>query len=149
MIVVGVDGSESARDALAWALAEARLRGVPVRVVCAWSVPVPVYGGPFVAVPDPTVTPSFEDAVRKTVAESIDALGEAADGIEVEQLVVEGAAAQVLVEAAAAADLLVVGSRGHGGFAGLLLGSVSQQAAQHATCPVVIVRGNGRSSTPS
>ena len=63
-----------------------------------------------------------------------------AEGIEIERRVVEGGAARVLVDAAADGDLLVVGSRGHGGFAGLLLGSVSQQCAHHAHCPVVIVQ---------
>lgn len=67
-----------------------------------------------------------------------DALG-VTPGVEVEQSVLEGTPAQVLVEAAQGADLLVVGTRGHGGFTGLLLGSVSQQAAHHAPCPVVIV----------
>jgi nucleotide-binding universal stress UspA family protein len=62
-----------------------------------------------------------------------------AEGIEIERQVIEGGAPEVLVAAAVAADLLVVGSRGHGGFAGLLLGSVSQQCAHHAHCPVVIV----------
>ena len=62
------------------------------------------------------------------------------DGVEIERRVVEGAPGAVLVEESRGADLLVVGSRGHGGFAGLLLGSVSQQCAHHAECPVVIVR---------
>jgi nucleotide-binding universal stress UspA family protein len=69
------------------------------------------------------------------------------DSIDVERDVVEGPAASVLVRAAEGAELLVVGSRGHGGFAGLLLGSVSQQCAHHASCPVVIIRG--REHTPA
>ena len=71
-------------------------------------------------------------------------LADVADaGVELESSVVQGPASQALVEAADGADLLVVGSRGHGGFAGLLLGSVGQQVAHHAPCPVVIVRGAG------
>jgi nucleotide-binding universal stress UspA family protein len=69
-----------------------------------------------------------------------------ADDVKIERRVVEGPAASVLVDESRAADLLVVGSRGHGGFTGLLLGSVSQQCAQHAECPVVIVRSSSRTS---
>jgi nucleotide-binding universal stress UspA family protein len=77
-----------------------------------------------------------EDPLERAIAE----IARDADGVEIESKVVEGGAAEVLVEAVGGDDLLVVGSRGHGGFAGLLLGSVSQQCAQHAPCPVVIVR---------
>lgn len=140
MIVVGADGSESARDALSWALAEAHLRDVPVHVICAWLVPAQMYGAPLVPVADPAIAESLRRAAEDVVAETLDALRKAAESVEVEGQVVEGAAGEVLVDAAEAADLLVVGSRGRGGFAGLLLGSVSQHCAQHATCPVVIVR---------
>jgi nucleotide-binding universal stress UspA family protein len=141
MIVVGVDGSKSARIALAWAFAEARLREDTVRIICSWHVPAVAYGTPgFVPAVEGGLDASFERAAEQAMAETLDLLADESAGIAKEQRIVEGPAAQVLIEAAKDADLLVVGSRGHGGFAGLLLGSVSQQCAQHATCPVVIVR---------
>lgn len=146
-VVVGVDGSGSSLSALEWATAEALLRTARLRIVTAWHVPVVAYGAPgFV----PPVSPSLRDSVREEaerVAEhAVQRAGEA--GVEqIEHLVREGQAADVLTEAANDADLLVVGSRGHGGFAGLLLGSVSQQCAHHAPCPIVIVRGQGEEPT--
>ncbi len=137
-IVVGVDGSPQAMEALRWAIAEAQLRGAALQVVHAWQFPAPGIG-PFAGPYDGELI----QALRRDAEELVErALGEAGvpDGVRVEQTVVEGAAAPTLVEAADDADLLVVGSRGHGGFSGLLLGSVSQQCAQHARCPVVIVR---------
>ena len=134
LVVVGVDGSKPGAEAVEWALAEARLRGARLRVVHAWH-PSAGYGYPY-AITIPIGV--FEDAARDCLAESTrDLDGEGTLGIET--ALVCGSAAQVLLEASAHADLVVVGSRGHGGFAGLLLGSVSQQLVQHATCPVVIV----------
>ena len=138
MIVVGVDGSESARDALSWALAEGRLRGDVVRVVCAWYFSPIAYGA--MGFVPPVEDDSFERAAEQAMDETLDALADLAEGVRVERSIVEGAAAHVLVEAAKEADLLVVGSRGHGDLAGLLLGSVSHQCVLHAQCPVVIVR---------
>jgi nucleotide-binding universal stress UspA family protein len=140
-IVVGVDGSQGASNALEWAIAEARLRRASLRIVTAWHVPIGAYGtGGFV----PAVSPSLRESIgeeAERVAE--DAVRRAKDGglEQVEHLVREGQAAGILTKAAKDADLLVVGSRGHGGFVGLLLGSVSQQCAHHAPCPIVIVRG--------
>lgn len=142
-IVVGVDGSDRSKDALRWALDEARLRGASLRVVYAWKMPIYVPSGfAPVAIPDP-------DELRETAQHRLDGLvgevvGNATD-VKIERTAIEGPAAQVLVQEAEGANLLVVGSRGHGGFAGLLLGSVSQQCACHATCPVVIVRTPGLS----
>ena len=139
-IVAGVDGSPGSREALRWALAEARLRQTPLQVVYAWEFPhLPV--GPGIA---PPITADTVSRLREAAEDVLDtALAETGDeleGVEIRRAVVEGPAASVLVEAAEGADLLVVGSRGLGGFRGLLLGSVSQQCAHHASCPVVIVR---------
>lgn len=140
MILVGVDGSDSARAALGWALAEAQARGERVRLVTVWETHVYAYAPGFVPPVTPEFDDSFERAAKDAVDETLAALGDDVAGLEIERRIVRGAAAEVLVTEAADADLLVVGSRGHGGFAGLLLGSVSQACAQHAPCPVVIVR---------
>ena len=134
-IVVGVDGSDQSKAALRWAVEEARLRGASVRAVYAWSAP-------YVPVPGAVLTEHNLEELRLQGERMLEAMNEEVDskGVEVERTSVEGGPARVLVEAAKDADLLVVGSRGRGGFAGLLLGSVSQQCAHHASCPVVIVR---------
>ena len=138
-IVIGVDGSPASKQALDWALAEARLRGSGVRVVQVWSLPIGFYGDAFApfALGGETI-----EVYAKNAQDRLDDVLGAADthGVEVERSVVQGPAAETLIEAADGAELLVVGSRGHGGFSGLLLGSVSQQCAHHAPCPVVIVR---------
>lgn len=140
VIAVGVDGSEGAAAALRWAAAEARLRGSQLRVVHAWHVPTIAYAGSNFVPPV-----SFEDdlgqAAQTGLAKWLDAAGPELEGIEVERRVIEGHPAAVLIEAAADADLIVVGSRGLGGFSEMLLGSVSHQVAQRAHCPVVIFRG--------
>jgi nucleotide-binding universal stress UspA family protein len=134
-IVVGVDGSEESLRALRWALDEARLRGAPLECVHAWSLPVVTSGGLL------PITEGLVETLGEEAAKRVDVLfaGLDTEGVEVEKNVVEGPPAAVLVDAARDAELLVVGSRGHGGFAGLLLGSVSHQCAHHAACPVVIV----------
>ena len=134
-IVVGVDGSESAQAALVWALEEGRVRSAQVDVVTAWHEP---YVAPTMAavVPDPAV---FSEAAERTLDRAVDEAGAAADGLTIERHVVRGNAASALLDVAKGAALLVVGSRGRGGFAGLLLGSISQQVVHHATCPVVVV----------
>jgi nucleotide-binding universal stress UspA family protein len=132
-VVVGVDGSASSRRALAWAAEEARLRGVRLRALHA--VELPPSGWPGLD----GLAGVAADEGHALLSGAIESeLGEAAD---VELEVPRTSAARALLEAAEDADLLVVGSRGHGGFAGLLLGSVGHQCAQHAPCPVVIVRG--------
>ncbi|MCL4289915.1 MAG: universal stress protein [Thermoleophilia bacterium] len=139
VIVVGVDHSEGAKAALRFALEEATLRGSKLRAVHAWqfSIPVPGIEGIY-----PALGAGLSD-LHRAAEEALDAelrgtIPEAGE-VEIERRVVEGAPGAVLVEESRGADLLVVGSRGHGGFAGLLLGSVSQQCAHHAACPVVIV----------
>ena len=140
-IVVGVDGSQASKEALSWALDEARLRRDTVVALHAW---MPPYTAP-AALPGALIVPvehGTAEAIRKAAEELLaEAVSEAAAGdVTVEQRLVEGPAAGALIEEAKGAQLLVVGSRGHGGFTGLLLGSVGQQCAQHAPCPVVIVR---------
>lgn len=138
-IVVGVDGSEGGAAALRFAIEEARLRGEPLRIVCAWEPPALDYAG---AAFVPTgeyhhqARLQAEHVVSAALAEARAALP---DG-ELEGLAVNGHPAGVLVEQADGATLLVVGSRGRGGFASVVLGSVSQGIAHHATCPVTIVR---------
>lgn len=132
-IVVGIDGSDGARDALAWAIGEARLRGATVEAVHAWHVP---YGGTEV-VPINLDLAALEQGEQSLLEREIGAVE--TGGVEVQPVLVEGPAAQVLLRQAEGADLLVVGSRGLGGFMGLLLGSVSHQLVHHAPCPVVIL----------
>ena len=140
-IVVGVDGSDASKDALHWAVEEAGLRRAEVVAVHAWEAPPPVAElGPapafdFVALA-PQLQESAESLVRSVVAEVV---GDNSD-VKVEAVAPEGPVATVLIDAAADADLLVVGSRGRGGFVALVLGSVSQQVATHAPCPVLIHR---------
>jgi nucleotide-binding universal stress UspA family protein len=146
-VVVGVDGSAGAQEALRWALAEGRLRNSPVRVVHAWTFGYigSVEGFPYwdgSANPYTSVGVDLSDlhlAAEELLERSLADVGDETKGVEIERLVVQGAAAAILVTAVAPDDLLVVGSRGHGGFVGLLLGSVSQQCVHHAPCPVVVV----------
>jgi nucleotide-binding universal stress UspA family protein len=137
-VVVGVDGSDGSKAALRWAVEEARARGGTVFAVHAWEVPPMAYAS-FAAVPD--LTPhEMEKLGDETARETISSV--IGDDVSVPVIVElrEGHATRALVEASADADLLVVGTRGRGGFAGLLLGSISTYAVHHATCPVVVVR---------
>jgi nucleotide-binding universal stress UspA family protein len=140
-IVVGVDGSEQGERALDWAIDEAKLRGARLLLISAWHVPAIAYGSPgFAPQLEKPLDRTFEEVAGESVAAALERVRAA--GLEAETSVRQGQAAEVLIEASGSADLLVVGSRGHGGFAGLLLGSVSAQCAHHAKCPVMIVRPN-------
>jgi nucleotide-binding universal stress UspA family protein len=135
-IVVGIDGSEPSRRALRWAVEEARLRGATVEAVHAWAPPF-VGGYPYTAtVFEPA---EFERAAKDLLDGVVDATDGAGLPAPIERQVVEGPAPRALLDASKGAALLVVGSRGRGGFAGLLLGSTSQQVCHHATCPVVVI----------
>jgi nucleotide-binding universal stress UspA family protein len=142
-IVVGVDGSPSSREALRWAVRQAALTGASVEAITAWQSPTLVgLGSPFAeAEPSPgdddRIKAAAENVMRAAVAE---ATAQSA-GIRVKAEVGEGSAAQFLLDAAKGASMVVVGSRGHGGLAGTLLGSVGQTLAQHSPCPVLIIRG--------
>jgi nucleotide-binding universal stress UspA family protein len=142
LIVVGVDGSEHSLAAVRWAAAEARLRGARLRLVAAWKVSTLMYAAE--AFPPP-YTVDLEAEMRRKAEDMLEQACQAVaadlEGVDVERVVHNGPAANVLCEASTVADMLVVGSRGRGGFSGLLLGSVSHQCAQQAPCPVMIVRG--------
>jgi nucleotide-binding universal stress UspA family protein len=137
VVVVGIDGSEGSARALRFALDEARAHGASLRAVSAWHLPVGFLEGGWAT--DPVSLGDFEQLARSTLERTLGEAGAAASGVEVVPVVREGQPAQVLLDEAAEADLLVLGSRGLGGFRGMLLGSVSRQCAQHAPCPVVIV----------
>lgn len=133
-IVVGVDGSPASIEALRWALREAGRIEASVVAVHAWN-DVYAAGAPYTVAIDSKM---YSDAAHRVLDRAIAdvcAEGEAS----IERRVVRDGAANAILEAAEGADLLVVGSRGRGGFAGLLLGSVSQQVVHHARCPVVVI----------
>jgi nucleotide-binding universal stress UspA family protein len=138
-IVVGVDGSPSSKAALAWAVAQAELTGATVEAVIAWHYPVMVGGVPFapIGVLD---TADYGEFAAKVLNEAVWETVEPEGPVKVSVTVLEGNTVQVLLDACEGADLLVVGSRGHGGFTEALLGSVSQACVHHARCPVVIIR---------
>lgn len=147
LIVVGVDSSEGAKAALRFALEEAKLRQATLRVVHTWQFGYIGVSG--IEGFSPVVGADLGD-LRRTAEVAVDAvmheIAPDSDGIVIERRVSEGAPATVLVDESRRADLLVVGSRGHGGFTGLLLGSVSQQCAHHAACPVVIVHAKAKAA---
>ncbi|GAU69272.1 hypothetical protein SSP35_11_00910 [Streptomyces sp. NBRC 110611] len=142
-IVVGVDGSESSKEALRWAVRQAELTGSAVHAVIAWEYP-PLYGSiGWLDAPQELggdmkawAGQALDGAIREVV--------KAGEASRVKATVAYGTASAVLLDAARGASLLVVGSRGHGGFTGVLLGSVSQHCTQYAPCPVVVVRGTDR-----
>lgn len=150
-IVVGVDGSAGSDAALRWALDEARLRGTGLRVVHVYQPPqlplteagVGAVGGvgvPVVAENAEELGRAAEAAATNLIEETLRRTGgDSLRGLEIERAALGGPPAQTLIESARGAELLVLGSRGRGGFLGLLLGSISQQCAQHPPCPVVIL----------
>ena len=136
-IVVGTDGSESARHALEWAYEEARLAAAELVVVHSWEYPYPDVSGS---------TSDTRDRMRRDAEKELDeavavqAERGRADGVIVRKHLVESAPAKALIDESEGADLVVVGSRGRGGFASLLLGSVSRAVVQHAHCPIAVIR---------
>jgi nucleotide-binding universal stress UspA family protein len=139
-IVVGVDGSKPARAALAWAATQAALTAAPLTVITTWSYPTS-YGYPMAW---PTDMDFAADAKSELEASIHDVLG-TNPPVKITASVIEGHPSLVLVDASKSAALVVVGSRGHGEFTGMLLGSVSEFVATHAHCPVVIIRESDES----
>jgi nucleotide-binding universal stress UspA family protein len=128
-VVVGIDGSEGSNRALEWAATEAARNGAVLEVHA-------VYGSGYVF-----ITPhEVEQAMQRLLDDAVKHIAGIAPGVAFKGVIHEGSPAQFLIEASKGANLLVVGSRGRGGFSGLLLGSVSQQCSLHAHCPIVIVR---------
>jgi nucleotide-binding universal stress UspA family protein len=134
IIVVGVDGSEASKDALAWAAEQARVTSAELLAITAWRPPT-TYGYP-VDYSDV----DFEIEARKKLEQIVGEVLGAEPSVPLVMRVAEGHPAQILVDAAEGAGLLVVGSRGLGAFAGILLGSTSQHCVQHAQTPVVVIR---------
>jgi nucleotide-binding universal stress UspA family protein len=137
-IVLGFDGSEGSELALDWALGAARGRGTSVRIVQAWRSfvePWPAFGG--YADPDPSL---LITAAEETLAAALATAHRTAPQIPVETHLVNGGAAAALIEESSQAEIVVVGSRGLGGFGELMLGSTAVEVAAHAHCPVVVIR---------
>jgi nucleotide-binding universal stress UspA family protein len=134
-IVVGVDGSAPSKAALAWAVRQAKLTGAVVEAVIAWRYPG-TYGYPSPIADDA----NYEELAARVVTDAIAEVAGPGAPAEITSEVVEGNPAAALLAASQGAELLVVGSRGHGGFVEALLGSVSQHCVHHAACPVVIIR---------
>jgi nucleotide-binding universal stress UspA family protein len=139
-IVVGIDGSAHSAQALEWAIKEGALQHAAVTVVTVNSVPAsPWTGNPFILAQDPAVLGKMRQAAEEMTVKTTSQLGEARP-TSVTVRAINGFPAKELIDASRDADLLVVGSRGAGGFARLLMGSVSDQVAHHAHCPVMVVR---------
>lgn len=136
-IVVGVDGSEGSIRALRFAFDEARIRDAEITAVSAWTLPVAAYEAGWLRAP--VEFGEFSNSARATLDTSLESVGAATSGIKVTKVVSEGQPADVLCSEAKDAELLVVGSRGMGGFGSLVLGSVSQQCLHHTPCALVIV----------
>lgn len=137
-IAVGVDGSTESRQALAWACAQSA-PGVMVTAVSVWSVPPTPTSPPFGGYPW-GASADVGAAARATLAEIVAELQPDFPEVEIGQYVVAGGAAQELIKLSEHSDVVVVGAKGHGGFTGMLLGSVSQHVLAHSACTVVVVR---------
>jgi nucleotide-binding universal stress UspA family protein len=140
-VVVAVDGSSCSEQALRWAARQASISGGELHAVTAWHFPN-TYGSAIV-MDDGDWAENGRMVLEQALTETLGP----AEADSVQRHVLQGHPAQVLLDQAADADLLVVGSRGHGGFAGMLLGSVSQHVVAHAPCPVVVVHGDRLPST--
>ncbi|MFC3501966.1 universal stress protein [Micromonospora krabiensis] len=145
-VVVGVDGSAAALDAVRVAAREAGLRSRPLRVVHAFAWPL--VAAPLGPAPFTPPTAGLRGQAEEYVAEAVAEAGKIAPEVPVSGVVVDGAPTSVLLDEARAAALVVLGQRGLGGFAGLLVGSVTVQVSARAGCPVLVVRGEARADGP-
>lgn len=148
-IVAGVDGSAANRDAIAFAFAEASLRGADLVAAHTWSeasAPSPVrreLSGPDAREPGEPRPGELREERKALLSEALAGYAERYPDVHVEHHVVRGGAREGLVDVSKGARMLVVGARGHGGFTGMLLGSVSHAVLHHAHCPVVVVPSKG------
>jgi nucleotide-binding universal stress UspA family protein len=145
-IVVGVDGSSSAIEAVEWAALECARHRVPLRLVHA--LLVPVRGYPELLIAEHEVRQAMEDQARTLLAEAEKAASAAAPTVDVEAVRLSGAVVPVLVEESREARMIVLGSQGLGGFTGLLVGSTAVGLSAHGVCPVVVVRGTPAKDAP-
>ena len=134
-IVAGIDGSSHSMAALTWAIDEARLRGLGLRIIFAFPTLVSFFG-----TTSHEFYPKVESEARTMFDEAL-AAAPPMDDLDVERILLPGNPSEILVDASRGASLLVVGSRGRGAFRGMLMGSVSTHAVHQAHCPVVVVRG--------
>jgi nucleotide-binding universal stress UspA family protein len=139
-IVVGVDGSDHSRRALLWAYDEAAHHDAQITAVSTWHPPAMPMTPPYGSLPPEGYASQPQQNALDLLEKFVAGLDAREPAVDVHTVVAEGNPAEVLIERSKEADLLVVGSRGHGGFKGMLLGSVSHHLVAHAECPVVVVR---------
>ena len=139
-IVVGVDGSDSSRAALLWAYEEAAHHDASITVVSTWHPPAMPMTPPYGSVPPEGYVSQPQRDALDLLERFVADLDARTPPVDVRTQVEQGNPSKVLIERSKEADLVVLGSRGHGGFSGMLLGSVSQHLVAHADCPVVVVR---------
>ncbi len=139
-IVVGVDGSDKSRRAVEWAYDEAARHGASLTVVTAWHRPALPMTPPYGSIPPEDYGNQPRQEALEMLERFTSALVPKDPAVDVRTSVEDGKPAKVMIERSKEADVIVVGSRGHGGFVGMLLGSVSQHLVAHAQCPVVVVR---------
>ena len=138
VIVVGIDGSTHGTEALKWSRAEARLRNARICAIHAWNIPGLLRPGELAGRFNGLLN-TLRDSAAQVLIRELETTGVEGNGVAVDEVIVKQHPAEALIRASANADLLVVGSRGLGSLAGVLLGSVSQQCVQHARCPIAVV----------
>jgi nucleotide-binding universal stress UspA family protein len=135
-VIVGVDGSSESEQALRWAADFAESSGARLVVITAWDYPATIGWAAWPQGWDPSA------ASRVALIDTVERVFGTNRPKDIELMVQQGSAAGVLLEQSEGAAMLVVGSRGHGGFAGMLLGSVSANVAEHAHCPVLVMHAD-------